>query len=205
MKEFFNEVISKGALGVFLLSVLDSAGIPLPSMVDALIVIVVRESPGQGVLTLAAAIVGSLVGNVVLYTIARKGGQAYLDRLTSGNRGQRFRRWFDEYGLITVFVPAVSVIPMPLKAFVACAAVLGVPMMRFLSVIAIARVIRYGLVTWLALSFNFQNFDEIKVFASQHAVWFVLGSLALGVGFYYISRVLFRAKSNLPAQPHTGN
>lgn len=194
MKDFLNEVISWGPLGVFLLSALDSAGIPLPSMVDALIVAVVLHSPGLGMLTLAGAIIGSLAGNVVLYTIARKGGQAYLDRLTSGRRGRRFRRWFDEYGLITVFVPAVSVIPMPLKAFVACAAVLGVPMLRFLSVIAVARMVRYGLVTWLALSFNFQDFEEIKTFATQNALWFILGALALGVGFYYVSRAVFRPK-----------
>jgi membrane protein DedA with SNARE-associated domain len=199
MKEFLNEIVSWGPLGVFILSALDSAGIPLPSMVDALIVAVVLHSPGLGVLTLIGAIVGSLAGNVVLYTIARKGGQAYLDRLTRGKRGQRFRRWFDEYGLITVFVPAVSVIPMPLKAFVACSAVLGVPMMRFLGVIAIARLVRYGLVTWLALSFNFSSFDEIKAFAGQNAVWFVLGALALGAAFYFASRALLRPKQDISA------
>ncbi|MCW5966288.1 MAG: VTT domain-containing protein [Bryobacterales bacterium] len=200
MKEFLKEVIEWGPLGVFLLSALDSAGIPLPSMVDALIVAVVLHSPGLGMLTLAGAIVGSLAGNVVLYTIARKGGQAYLDRLTSGRRGQRFRRWFDEYGLITVFVPAVSVIPMPLKAFVACAAVLGVPMLRFLRVIAVARMVRYGFVTWLALSFDFQDFEEIKGFATQNALWFILGAVALGVGFYFVSRAIFRPKSEVSAQ-----
>ncbi len=201
MKEFLNEVVSWGPLGVFILSALDSAGIPLPSMVDALIVAVVLHSPALGVLTLTAAIIGSLAGNVVLYSIARKGGEVYLDRLTSGKRGKRFRRWFDEYGLITVFVPAVSVIPMPLKAFVACAAVLGVPMMRFLSVIAIARLIRYGFVTWLALSFSFSSFDEIRSFAGQNAIWFVLGALALGIGFYFASRVLLRPKPRLPSEP----
>lgn len=199
MKEFLNLIVSWGPLGVFILSALDSSGIPLPSMVDALIVAVVLQSPTQGMLTLAGAIAGSLIGNVVLFKIAHKGGQAYLNRLTSGKRGQRFRRWFDEYGLITVFVPAVSVIPMPLKAFVACAAVLGVPMRRFLGVIAIARVIRYGFVTWLALSFSFTSFDEIKSFASQHAVWFILGALALGVGFYFLSRMLFRDRRDIPA------
>ena len=191
MKEFLAQIVEWGALGVFLLSVLDSAGIPLPSMVDALIVAVVLHSPTLGMLTLGAAIAGSLVGNVVLFTIARKGGQAYLERLTAGRRGGRFRIWFDEYGLITVFIPAVSVIPMPLKAFVACSAVLGVPMARFLAVITIARIIRYGFVTWLAVSFDFANYEEILSFARQNAVWFLLGAAALGATFYFASRRFF--------------
>jgi membrane protein DedA with SNARE-associated domain len=195
MKEFLEQVVSWGPLGVFLLSALDSAGVPLPSMVDALIVAVVLHSPTLGLLTLSAAIAGSLVGNVVLFSIARKGGQAYLQRLTSGRRGKRFRRWFDEYGLITVFIPAVSVIPMPLKAFVACAAVLGVPLLRFLTVITVARIIRYGFVTWLAVSFNFSNYEEIGSFARQNIWWFLLGATALGIAFYFASRRLFRSEA----------
>ena len=112
MKELAAQLVAWGPLGVFLLSALDSAGIPLPSIVDVLIVGVVLSDPTKAVLTMIAAIGGSLVGNVVLYTIARKGGQAYLDKIMRKPRGQKFRRWFDEYGLVTVFVPAVSVIPM---------------------------------------------------------------------------------------------
>lgn len=200
MKEFLEQIVSWGPLGVFLLSAFDSAGIPLPSMVDALIVAVVLHSPTLGMLTLAAAIAGSLVGNVALFTIARKGGQSYLDRLTTGRRGKRFRRWFDEYGLITVFIPAVSVIPMPLKAFVACSAVLGVPLARFLSVITIARLIRYGFVTWLAVTFDFSNYEEIGGFARENVWWFLLGSVALGLVFYFISKLLFRRQPEDPVE-----
>jgi membrane protein YqaA with SNARE-associated domain len=192
MKEFLEVIVSWGPLGVFILSALDSAGIPLPSMVDALIVAVLVQDSARAPITLLGAIAGSIVGNVALYYIARKGGQAYLDRLTSGPRGQKFRRWFDEYGLITVFIPAVSVVPMPLKAFVACAAVMGVPLLRFLSVIAIARVIRYGFVTWLAVTFNFREFKEVLAFTMLYKWWFLSGSVALGLAFYLVSRYLSR-------------
>src|SRR5690606_16910133 len=105
MKEFVAYLVAWGPLGVFVLSALDSAGIPLPSGVDALLVAVVISDPTVAVFTVAAAIAGSLIGNIVLYRIARKGGQLYLDKLTSKGRGKRFRQWFDKYGLVTVFVP----------------------------------------------------------------------------------------------------
>lgn len=198
MKEFLEIIVSWGPLGVLILSALDSAGIPLPSMVDALIVAVLVQDPARTPVTLIAAIVGSLAGNAVLYSIARKGGQTYLNRLTSGALGQKFRRWFDEYGLVTVFIPAVSVVPMPLKAFVACAAVLGVPLLRFLSVIAIARILRYGFVTWIAVTFHFRDFKEVLAFAMMYKWWFLSGSVALGVAFYLISRFVFRRSQGSP-------
>jgi membrane protein YqaA with SNARE-associated domain len=135
-----------------------------------------------------AAIVGSLLGNVVLYGIARKGGKLYLDKLTARPRGQKFRQWFDKYGLVTVFVPTVSVVPMPMKFFAVSAAVFNVPLVRILGVIALARVIRYGVVAWLAAAFG----EQAKSFIGEHKLWFAVGTLALGLLFFLFSRILFR-------------
>jgi len=200
MKEFLELIVSWGPLGVFILSALDSAGIPLPSMVDALIVAVLVQEPSRAPITLIGAILGSIVGNTVLFTIARKGGQSYLNRLTSGARGKKFRKWFDEYGLVSVFIPAVSVVPMPLKAFVACSAVLGTPLLRFLGVIAIARLIRYGFVTWLAVTFDFHDFRDVLAFIMLHKWWFLGGSVALGLVFYMISRFVLRRPQEEPME-----
>lgn len=196
MKEFVAYLVAWGPLGVFVLSALDSAGIPLPSGVDALLVAVVISDPTVAVFTVAAAIAGSLIGNVVLYHIARKGGQLYLDKLTSKGRGKRFRQWFDKYGLVTVFVPAVSVFPMPLKFFVVSAAVFGVPLLRFLAVILVARAIRYGLVAWLAASYGQQALQ----FTLQNKWWFLLGAAVLGLVFFGISRMMLKDSATNPAE-----
>ena len=197
MKEFVDQLVEWGPLGVFLLSLIDSAGVPLPSFVDVYLIGVVMKSPALAVPTMVAAIVGSLLGNGVLYGIARKGGKLYLDKLTARPRGQKFRQWFDKYGLVTVFVPAVSVVPMPLKFFAVSAAVFNVPLVQILGVIAVARVIRYGLVAWLAAAFG----EQTKTLIGEHKLWFAVGALALGLLFYLLSRILFRKPSPEAAEP----
>jgi hypothetical protein len=75
----------------------------------------------------ASAIAGSLLGMMFLFWLARKGGEKYLDKHASGPRAMRFRRWFDRYGLVTVFIPAlVPLVPLPMKVFVLSAGALGV-------------------------------------------------------------------------------
>lgn len=188
MKEFVDQMVEWGPLGVFLLSLIDSAGIPLPSFVDAYLITVVMRNPPSALPTMLAAIAGSLIGNIILYRLARKGGQLYLDKFTTTSRGQKFRHWFDKYGLVTIFVPAVSVIPMPLKFFAVSAAVFKVPLLRVLAVIALARVIRYGFVAWLAAYYGPQTIE----FVNHHKLAFGLGALALGAIFYVGSRFLLK-------------
>jgi membrane protein YqaA with SNARE-associated domain len=188
MKEFVDQMVEWGPLGVFLLSLIDSAGIPLPSFVDAYLVAVVMRNPPSALPTMLAAIAGSLIGNIILYRLARKGGQLYLDKFTNTSRGHKFRHWFDKYGLVTIFVPAVSVIPMPLKFFAVSAAVFKVPLLRVLAVIALARVIRYGFIAWLAAYYGPQTIE----FVNHHKLGFGLGALALGAIFYVGSRYLLK-------------
>ena len=61
----------------------------------------------------ALAVAGSLAGSMLLFFLARRGGEAYLKRHTMSARGARFQRWFQHYGLITVFIPAILVLSGP--------------------------------------------------------------------------------------------
>lgn len=196
MKEFVDHMVEWGPLGVFLLSLIDSAGIPLPSFVDAYLIAVVMRNPPSALPTMFAAIAGSLLGNVILYRLARKGGQLYLDKLTKSGRGRKFKHWFDNYGLVTIFVPAVSVIPMPLKFFAVSAAVFKVPLLRVLGVIALARVVRYGFIAWLAAYYGPQTID----FVNHHKIGFALGALVLGALFYVGSRILLKPPPGTPPE-----
>jgi membrane protein DedA with SNARE-associated domain len=133
-----------GPLGAFLLAALDSAGVPLPASVDVLLIAVGAASPASAVLSAGLAILGSACGSMFLFSVARKGGQVYLERHAGSARALRFRDWFARYGLATVFVPAlVPIIPLPLKVFVLSAGALGVAPLRFLATVVCARVIRY--------------------------------------------------------------
>ncbi len=143
-------LISWGALGVCLIATLDSAGVPLPAGVDALLITVAAVSPPQAYFAALLAILGSLAGNWFLYSVARKGGNAYLDKRTQRGRAKKFRQWFQHYGLITVFIPTfVPIVPLPLKVFVVSAGALGVSRNAFLLTILAGRIPRFLAMAYL--------------------------------------------------------
>ena len=118
--------------------------------VDAVIVLMAIVNRSQAYLSAIMAIIGSLVGSLILFLIARKGGEEYHRRHTSSPRGNKLRAWFHEYGLLTVFVPAVvPIIPLPLKIFIISAGALGESPVTFSLVLLAARVPRYLFLAWL--------------------------------------------------------
>lgn len=142
---------SWGPAGAFLLALLDSAGIPIPGGVVALIVAIAATNPAAGWVTAGVAVVGSMIGSMVLFSIARKGGEMYLERHTASPTARRFRAWFQQYGLATVFVPALIPFPMPLKIFVISAGATGVRPLHFLAVMLTARIPNYFAMAWLGM------------------------------------------------------
>jgi membrane protein YqaA with SNARE-associated domain len=130
--------------------------------VDALLIAIAISSPAQAYLAALCAFVGSLIGSAVLFAIARKGGEVLLARHISGKRGARLHAWFERYGLITVFIPALSPLPMPMKVPVFCAGALEVRWSYFLSVVAAARFIRYTALAYLGSRYGSATFLILK-------------------------------------------
>lgn len=170
MRNVVHTLIGWGPLGVMLLATLDSAGIPLVGGVDALVLTVSVMRPNLAYLAAVAATVGSLIGSWFLFAIARKGGEAYLNRHTLTPRGRKLRDWFQHYGLITVFIPALLPIPLPLKVPVLCAGALGVRRRAFLAVLAAARIPRYAGLAWLGRQLG----DNAGGWLRAHA-WHIVG------------------------------
>ena len=149
MKKLATTLVAWGPPGLFLLTLIDSAGLPLPGVADTLMVFLAARSPENWFPLAMLAVTGSLIGSMILYYLARKGGEAFLDRKTATGYGKKFKEWYLRYGLVTIFVPAVSIIPITLKLPVFCAGALGVRPGMFAAVIVVARSIRYLGLAWL--------------------------------------------------------
>ncbi len=133
-----------GLAGVLALAALDSAGVPLPAGVDALLLALAAMSPRQAYPAALLASAGSLIGNLVLFLAARRGGRVWLARRTASDGARRLRAWFQHYGLITVFIPAVvPIVPLPLKIFVISAGALGVGTRPFVLTVLAGRLPRF--------------------------------------------------------------
>jgi membrane protein YqaA with SNARE-associated domain len=165
-----------GPWGVFVLALLDSAGIPVPAAMDFLLLGIGWQSPNQAYFAAVLATVGSLVGNAGLFWAARGGARRWVKAVPEPDKPQRFRAWFRRYGLVTVFIPALfPIIPLPLKVFVISAGVLHSQPTRFLAVILLARVIRYFGLAYLGIQLG----ENAGYFLRHNA--FAITGVAVGV------------------------
>ncbi len=175
-------LLSWGPYGLFLLAILDSAGLPVVGGVDALLIAIALNNPSQAYIAALCALTGSLIGTSILFAVARKGGEVLLARHISGRRGAQLHSWFERYGLITILVPALSPIPLPMKVPVFCAGALNVRWSYFLGVVAGARTIRYFALAFLSLRYGSSTVALLRTHwpvALAFAV--LLGLVAIGI------------------------
>jgi membrane protein YqaA with SNARE-associated domain len=151
-----------GAPGLAIIAFLDSSFLSLPQVGDALIVALTIQHPERWFLYSGATTLGSTAGCFVLYSIARKGGEAFLRRQFSEKQIERGLGLFRRHGLLAVVVPAMLPPPTPFKLFVLLAGVAGVRPAAFVIGIAVGRAFRFGAEGWLAYKYGSQATQYIQ-------------------------------------------
>jgi membrane protein YqaA with SNARE-associated domain len=112
--------------------------------VDALVIYLAVKTPHMAYIAATTATMGSMLGNLLLFHGARYGVRRFASDEAPDGKRRKFRLWFQRYGLLTVFIPAVTpFVPLPMKVFVISAGAMHTPVGRFLAVVLLARVIRY--------------------------------------------------------------
>jgi membrane protein YqaA with SNARE-associated domain len=172
--------------------------VPIPGGVDALVITVAALDKDSAFLCAVLAVIGSLAGNAILFHLARKGGQKYLDKYTHRGRGELFRRWFQRYGLVTVFIPALLPIPMPMKVFVLCAGALEIRFLTFMIVLVVARVPRFFALAYLGAELGQNSIGYLR----QHA-WELIG-IAVALFVFLILLVRISERWRKPAETNDG-
>jgi membrane protein YqaA with SNARE-associated domain len=135
------------------------------------------------------AATGSTLGCVLLYFIARKGGEAFFHS-KAGRHGGAVRHWIDKNGFGGMLAAAFLPPPTPFKIFVFAAGVFEMPLVSFASAIAMARLCRYLGVGYLAVRYG----DGALPFLQQHKLNVALGAIALVAVSYGLSQLILRAK-----------
>ena len=178
-----------GAPGLFLISFLDSSVLTFPVINDLLLIELSLQHPARMPLYALMALLGSVLGCVLLYFIARKGGEAYFHR-KAGERGHVIRHWVEHNGFGGVLVAAMLPPPTPFKIVVFAAGVFEVPLLSFVSAVGIARLIRYFGVGYLAVKYG----NNALPFLAQHKVDVTI-VLAVFAGVSYgLSRWILRER-----------
>jgi len=189
-------LVAYGPWGVFFIGLVDSVGVPLPATMDAMLILIAVKAPGTAYFAATMAVLGSMVGNLILFQAARYGVRRLVKAVPEPGKPQKFRRWFHQYGLLTVFVPAATpVLPLPLKAFVVSAGVLHTPLARFTAVVLLARILRYFGDTYLGIRLGL----DAQGFLTRNA-WTLVGLAILASAILY---VVMRMVGGADDSPHT--
>jgi len=184
-----------GAPGLFLISFLDSSVLTFPVINDLLLIELSIQHPARMPLYAAMAALGSLLGCVLLFFLARKAGEAFF-HAKAGDHAHAIRHWVENNGFGGVLVAALLPPPTPFKFFVLAAGVFEVPLGSFASAIALARVFRYFGIGYLAVRYGADAMPYLLAHKLQISV-FVIGLVILS---YALSRVLLRHKPQVSAK-----
>jgi membrane protein YqaA with SNARE-associated domain len=174
--------LALGAPGLFLVALLDSSFLSLPQVNDILLIWMVAQKPSMWWVYAGMSTLGSVAGCLVMYLLARKGGERLLRKWMSAERIETAHRTFSRYGLMAVLVPSILPPPAPFKIFVLLAGVVQIPIWQFIAAIGLGRGFRYFgealLARWYgqqAMTFLDENLRPVSL---ALAAVLVVGALA---------------------------
>ncbi|MGC1618885.1 MAG: VTT domain-containing protein [Candidatus Acidiferrum sp.] len=184
-----------GAPGLFLISFLDSSVLSFPIINDLLLIELSMQHPARMPLYALMAAAGSVLGCVVLYFLARLGGEAYFHR-KAGARALAIRHWVERNGFGGMLVAALLPPPTPFKVFVFAAGVFEAPVFGFTSAVTLARLFRYFGEGYLAVRYGA---DAMPYLAAHKLQVTVLAIAVVGVS-YGLSRWILRHRPHQDQQ-----
>jgi membrane protein YqaA with SNARE-associated domain len=132
-----------GGIGLMILAICDSSFLSLPEVNDLLLMTFSIQDPSRMVQLATLTTVGSVIGCALLYSVGRKGGEAFLRKRFSDERLSKLQKWYQRHGILAVIIPSLLPPPTPFKIFVLSAGTFGISWPKFLTAVVIGRGIRY--------------------------------------------------------------
>jgi membrane protein YqaA with SNARE-associated domain len=194
--KFSHWLLSFGPFGLFAIAFLDSVLVPMPGGVDAMLLLLAATRPSWMLIYVAAAMVGSTAGCVVLYLVSKRAGHRALARF-SESKQKRVKDLIDRYDVLSVLVASVLPPPFPFKLFVVSAGVFRLNLLRFTIAIAAGRTFRYLLEGYLAAHYG----DRAKEILQHYYPSIGIGVAVLIIIFFVGKSLLRRGR---PAEPVSG-
>ena len=179
-------LITYGAFGLFVVALLDSTFVPLPSSADALMLVLSTAHPRWMLLYAFMATSGSALGCYILYYVSCRAGSRALKRFSEAKQ-KRVKDLIERYAMFAVLVATLLPPPFPFKLFVVTAGVFRFSILRFMIAIVVGRAFRFLLEGFFAVRYG----QDAKVILARYYPWIGLG-LAVGVLLFVLLRRLFK-------------
>jgi membrane protein YqaA with SNARE-associated domain len=176
-----------GGPGLFIIAFLDSSFVSLPQINDLLVITMVIQHPYWMPYYALMATAGSVAGCLVLYYLARRGGDALVRKRFSGRSLDRATALVRKYGVLALVLPALLPPPAPFKLFVLLAGVSGVRPVPFAVSVAVGRGARYFGIGMLSVWYGRAAVTFLETHGRVLALW-LAGLVAVGA----VAWILFR-------------
>jgi membrane protein YqaA with SNARE-associated domain len=137
-------LVALGWPGLLGLAFLDSAAVPTGGGPDLAVLLLTSRGGADIPLLVAAAVVGSTLGCLVMYLMGHKGGEKLLECFNEGRR-RRVREKINQYGFWAIFLAVIGPPPYPTKLFILSSGVFHMRMGTMLLAVFLGRILRYSL------------------------------------------------------------
>ena len=176
-----------GGPGLFVVAFLDSSFLSLPQINDLLVVVMVTAHKDRMLYYAAMATFGSVAGCYAIYSLAEKGGEAFLKKRLKPGHVQRALAAYKRNGLLALMIPALLPPPAPFKLFVLAAGVARVRPLQFVIALTVARGARYLAFGVLAIYYGDAALELMRTHGRIVAL-VVVGLLLAGVAALWLLR-----------------
>lgn len=205
-------LIHLGLPGLFVVSALDAAIIPLPlpGSADLLLLLLCAQHGSHPVLLGITCTIASVIGGYTTWSAGRKGGEAMLNHFVPRRMVEPVNRWVKGHGAGAIAASAIAPPPVPLMPLLLGAGAFGATRKQYLLAFTLARGGRYALVAWVGATYGRH---VLKLWNQYLADWslpilltfFALLLAALGFGIWQYRKQMrsFRGGSSneASAQP----
>jgi membrane protein YqaA with SNARE-associated domain len=174
-----------GGGGIFAVAFLDSSVLSFPLITDALVMKMCIDRPGRMVYYAAMATLGSLLGCIWIYWLAKKGGEVYFHR-HGGRYALKAKRWVERNAFLSLFLAAILPPPMQFKVFVLAEGVFQVPLKKFALALVLGRGVRYLAEGIFAVRYG----QGALLFLVSHAGAFIMIVILLLLLVYLANRLV---------------
>ena len=134
-----------GGPGLILLGILDNSPVMStpPGTIDVLVIALATAHHAWWPYYAIMAAIGEVIGGYITYELAKKGGQATLEKKIGKPRAQKIYGIFEKHGTATVLAGAVLPPPFPYTSILIAAGVMQYQKGKFISALTTGRLLRF--------------------------------------------------------------
>jgi membrane protein YqaA with SNARE-associated domain len=180
-----------GVPGLFVIAFVDSAAVPMMGGPDVVVLLLASLRPKLALPIILAAAIGSTLGSLVLYKVARAGGEKALAHFSPEKKG-RLKEKLDRNAFVALVAGVVMPPPFPTKFVILAAGAFGVSRMKFANGVLVGRLLRYSVLAYAGAYFGDQAARVLK----EHYSTFAL--LLVAAAILYVLVRYFRGHENAP-------